>query len=63
MYMTIDKTRHNIIARRLAIIIKLRKALHSMDSQSALEQLLKQLSATRNNAEFLMHIARSESRA
>jgi transcription termination factor Rho len=45
-----------------AIIIKLRKALHSMDSQSAIEQLLKQLSATRNNAEFLMHIARSDAR-
>jgi hypothetical protein len=33
-----------------------------MDSQSAVEQLLKQLSTTRNNAEFLKHIARSDSR-
>jgi transcription termination factor Rho len=43
----------------LGLIIKLRKALHSMDSQGALEQLLKQLTGTKTNTEFLMHIARS----
>jgi transcription termination factor Rho len=45
------------------LVIKLRRVLHSLDSQSALERLLKQLSATRNNAEFLMHIGRSDARA
>ncbi len=40
-----------------AIIIKLRKVLHSLDSQAALDLLLDKLKQTRTNAEFLMQIA------
>jgi transcription termination factor Rho len=43
----------------LAIVRKLRKALHALDSQQATEQLLDQLRRTRTNIEFLTHIARS----
>nr|WP_275941213.1 transcription termination factor Rho [Planosporangium flavigriseum] len=45
----------------LAIVRKLRKALHALDSQQAVEQLLDQLKKTRTNVEFLMHLARSGS--
>jgi transcription termination factor Rho len=47
----------------LAIMLKLRRALHALDSQQALEQLLEQLRRTGSNAEFLMHLARSASSA
>nr|WP_277349868.1 transcription termination factor Rho [Planosporangium thailandense] len=45
----------------LAIVRKLRKALHAVDSQQAVEQLLDQLRRTRTNFEFLTHVARSGS--
>ena len=43
----------------LAIIHKLRKVLHSLDSQAALDLLLDRLKQTRTNIEFLMQIAKS----
>jgi transcription termination factor Rho len=43
----------------LGIIIKLRKVLHSLDSQAALDLLLDKLKQTRTNIEFLMQIAKS----
>jgi len=43
----------------LAIIIKLRKVLHSLDSQAALDLLLDKLKQTRTNIEFLMQIAKT----
>jgi transcription termination factor Rho len=45
----------------LVIVRKLRKALHPLDSQQAIEQLLDQLRRTRTNIEFLTHVARSGS--
>ena len=39
--------------------IKLRKVLHSLDSQAALDLLLDQLKQTRTNIEFLMQIAKT----
>jgi transcription termination factor Rho len=43
----------------LAIVHKLRKVLHSLDSQAALDLLLDKLKQTRTNIEFLMQIAKS----
>ncbi len=43
----------------LAIIIKLRKVLHSLESQAALDLLLDKLKQTRTNIEFLMQIAKT----
>jgi len=43
----------------LAIVHKLRKVLHSLDSQGALDLLLDKLKQTRTNIEFLMQIART----
>jgi transcription termination factor Rho len=43
----------------LGIVIKLRKALHAVDSQRAVEQLLDQLRKTTSNTELLMHLTRS----
>ncbi len=43
----------------LGIIIKLRKVLHSLDSQAALDLLLDKLKQTRTNIEFLMQIAKT----
>ncbi|GAA2612744.1 transcription termination factor Rho [Paractinoplanes durhamensis] len=43
----------------LAIIHKLRKVLHSLDSSAALDLLLDRLKQTRTNVEFLMQIAKS----
>jgi len=40
-------------------VIKLRKVLHSLDSQGALDLLLDKLKQTRTNTEFLMQIART----
>jgi len=42
-----------------AIIIKLRKVLHSLESQAALDLLLDRLKQTRTNVEFLMQIAKT----
>ena len=43
----------------LAIVLKLRKVLHSLDAQQAIELLLEQLRKTRTNIEFLMQVAKS----
>jgi transcription termination factor Rho len=43
----------------LAIVLKLRKVLHSLDSQQAIELLLEQLKKSRTNIEFLMQVAKS----
>ncbi|GAB3159800.1 hypothetical protein GCM10027290_65140 [Micromonospora sonneratiae] len=43
----------------LAIVHKLRKVLHSLDSQAALDLLLDKLKQSRTNIEFLMQIAKS----
>jgi transcription termination factor Rho len=43
----------------LAIVIKLRKVLHALDSQEALNLLLDRLKKTRTNIEFLMQIAQT----
>jgi transcription termination factor Rho len=42
-----------------AIVIKLRKVLHSLESQAALDLLLDKLKQTRTNLEFLMQIAKT----
>jgi transcription termination factor Rho len=43
----------------LAIVLKLRKVLHALDSQQALDLLLDRLKKTKTNIEFLMQIAQS----
>ena len=43
----------------LVIVHKLRKVLHSLDSQAALDLLLDRLKQSRTNIEFLMQIAKS----
>jgi transcription termination factor Rho len=43
----------------LAIVHKLRKVLHSLESQAALDLLLGRLKETRTNIEFLMQIAKT----
>jgi transcription termination factor Rho len=43
----------------LVIVHKLRKVLHALDSQQALDLLLDRLKKTRTNIEFLMQIAQS----
>jgi transcription termination factor Rho len=43
----------------LVIVHKLRKVLHALDSQQALDLLLDRLKKSRTNVEFLMEIARS----
>jgi transcription termination factor Rho len=43
----------------LAIVLKLRKVLHALESQQAIELLLEQLRKTRTNIEFLMQVAKS----
>jgi transcription termination factor Rho len=43
----------------LGIILKLRKVLHALDSQQAIDLLLTQLKKSRTNIEFLMQIAQS----
>ena len=43
----------------LAIVLKLRKVLHALDSQQALDLLLDRLKKTRTNIEFLMQITQS----
>ncbi|MEO3816625.1 transcription termination factor Rho [Plantactinospora sp. B24E8] len=48
-----------LAAEELAITHKLRKVLHSLDSQAALDLLLDRLKKSRTNIEFLMQIAKS----
>ncbi len=48
-----------LAAEELAIVLKLRKVLHALDSQQALDLLLDRLKKTRTNIEFLMQIAQS----
>ena len=43
----------------LAIVWKLRRVLHALDSQEALNVLLERLKKTRTNIEFLMQIAQT----
>jgi transcription termination factor Rho len=43
----------------LAVTIKLRRVLHALDSQQAIDLLLDRLKKTRTNIEFLMQIAKS----
>ncbi|MFC5910272.1 transcription termination factor Rho, partial [Streptacidiphilus monticola] len=43
----------------LAIVWKLRRVLHALDSQAAIELLLDKMRKTKSNAEFLMQIAKT----
>ncbi|GLW69164.1 hypothetical protein Kpho02_14630 [Kitasatospora phosalacinea] len=43
----------------LAIVWKLRRVLHALDSQQAIELLLDKMKQTKSNAEFLMQIAKN----
>ncbi|HEU5008064.1 MAG TPA: transcription termination factor Rho [Jatrophihabitantaceae bacterium] len=43
----------------LAVTIKLRRVLHALDPQQAIDLLLDRLRKTRNNTEFLMQIAKT----
>jgi transcription termination factor Rho len=43
----------------LAIVWKLRRVLHALDSQQAIELLLDKMRQTKSNAEFLMQIAKT----
>ncbi len=43
----------------LGVVYKLRKVLHALDSQQALDLLLDQLKKSRSNAEFLMQIQKT----
>ena len=43
----------------LTLVRRLRKALHTVDSQQAVEQLLERLRRTTSNAEFLLQLART----
>jgi transcription termination factor Rho len=45
----------------LAVVRKLRRALHALDGTQAIEQLVDQLRRTGSNTEFLMYVARSGS--
>ena len=46
-------------AEELAIVWKLRRVLHALDSQQALELLLGKMKETRSNIEFLMQIQKT----
>ncbi|WP_371535302.1 transcription termination factor Rho [Streptomyces sp. NBC_01023] len=46
-------------AEELAIVWKLRRVLHALDSQQAIELLLDKMKKTKSNAEFLMQIAKT----
>ena len=46
-------------AEELAIVWKLRRVLHALDSQQALELLLEKMKGTKNNVEFLMQIQKT----
>jgi transcription termination factor Rho len=43
----------------LGIVWKLRRVLHALDSQQAIELLLDKMKQTKSNAEFLMQIAKT----
>ncbi len=43
----------------LAVTVKLRRVLHALDNQQAIELLLTQLRKTRTNIEFLMQVAKN----
>ncbi|RII15773.1 hypothetical protein DSC45_18230 [Streptomyces sp. YIM 130001] len=46
-------------SEELAIVWKLRRVLHALDSQQAIELLLDKMKKTKSNAEFLMQIAKT----
>jgi transcription termination factor Rho len=46
-------------AEEMQIMIKLRRVLHSLDSQASIELLISKLKETRTNIEFLMQIAKT----
>jgi transcription termination factor Rho len=46
-------------AEELAVVWKLRRVLHALDSQQALELLLGKMKETRSNIEFLMQIQKT----
>jgi transcription termination factor Rho len=46
-------------AEELAIVWKLRRVLHALDQQQAMELLLDRMKKTKSNAEFLMTIQKS----
>ena len=46
-------------AEEYAIMIKLRRVLHALDSQASIELLIGKLKETRTNVEFLMQIAKT----
>ncbi|MEU6812451.1 transcription termination factor Rho [Streptomyces sp. NPDC046831] len=46
-------------AEELAIVWKLRRVLHALDSQQAIELLLDKMKQTKSNAEFLMQIQKT----
>ena len=46
-------------AEEMAIVHKLRRVLHALDSQQAIELLISKLKVTRTNIEFLMQIAKT----
>jgi transcription termination factor Rho len=43
----------------MAVLRRVRRALHSLDPQQAMDQLLDQLRRSRTNREFLTHLARA----
>nr|WP_028847875.1 transcription termination factor Rho [Thermocrispum agreste] len=43
----------------LAVTVKLHRVLHALDSQQAIDLLLSRLRKTKNNAEFLMQVAKT----
>ena len=43
----------------LAVTVKLRRVLHALDSQAAIELLLDRLRKSRTNIEFLMQVAKT----
>jgi transcription termination factor Rho len=43
----------------LQIVWKLRRVLHALDSQQALELLLSKMKETKSNAEFLLQIQKT----
>jgi transcription termination factor Rho len=45
----------------LQIVWKLRRVLHALDSQQALELLLNKMKETKSNAEFLLQIQKTTS--
>jgi transcription termination factor Rho len=46
-------------ADEMAVIHKLRRVLHALDSQQAIDLLLDRLRKTRTNIEFLMQVTKS----